>query len=55
MSITFMKGCVFMPRFNGTGPNGEGPLTGRGLGQCNTLSGCPGPSVKYLCTIHMVE
>ena len=36
MSITLMKGCVFMPRFNGTGPNGEGPLTGRGLGQCNT-------------------
>jgi len=20
---------------NGTGPNGEGPLTGRGLGNCN--------------------
>jgi hypothetical protein len=24
-----------MPRFNGTGPNGQGPMTGRGLGICN--------------------
>ena len=23
-----------MPRFNGTGPNGQGPLTGRGFGPC---------------------
>lgn len=23
-----------MPRFNGTGPRGEGPLTGRGIGHC---------------------
>ena len=23
-----------MPRFDGTGPNGEGPMTGRGLGPC---------------------
>ncbi len=23
-----------MPRFNGTGPMGQGPLTGRGLGPC---------------------
>ncbi len=25
-----------MPRGDGTGPRGEGPLTGRGLGPCNT-------------------
>lgn len=24
-----------MPRFDGTGPQGKGPMTGRGLGQCN--------------------
>ncbi|HKK96399.1 MAG TPA: DUF5320 domain-containing protein [Anaerovoracaceae bacterium] len=24
-----------MPRFDKTGPRGEGPMTGRGLGQCN--------------------
>ncbi len=23
-----------MPRFDGTGPNGKGPLTGRGRGSC---------------------
>ncbi len=23
-----------MPRFDGTGPLGSGPLTGRGLGEC---------------------
>ena len=25
-----------MPRFDGTGPEGRGPLTGRGFGDCNT-------------------
>ena len=24
-----------MPRFNGTGPSGMGPMTGRGLGPCS--------------------
>jgi len=24
-----------MPRFDGTGPEGQGKLTGRGLGNCN--------------------
>jgi len=24
-----------MPRFNGTGPCGQGPMTGRGMGPCN--------------------
>lgn len=28
-----------MPNFDQTGPNGEGPLTGRGLGDCNTPRG----------------
>lgn len=23
-----------MPKFDGTGPRGEGPMTGRGFGQC---------------------
>ncbi len=23
-----------MPNFNGTGPRGEGPMTGRGMGPC---------------------
>ena len=25
-----------MPNKNGTGPNGQGPKTGRGLGNCST-------------------
>ena len=25
-----------MPRLDGTGPNGEGSKTGRGLGDCNS-------------------
>ena len=24
-----------MPRFDGTGPDGKGPMTGRGLGKCS--------------------
>ena len=28
-----------MPRGDGTGPNGKGPRTGRGLGSCSTKSG----------------
>jgi hypothetical protein len=27
-----------MPRMNGTGPEGEGPKTGRGLGKCKKTS-----------------
>jgi len=27
-----------MPRMDGTGPNGQGPMTGRGFGACNTKS-----------------
>ncbi len=28
-----------MPRLNGTGPNGMGPLTGRGMGNCTGARG----------------
>jgi hypothetical protein len=28
-----------MPRFDGTGPMGQGPMTGRGMGPCNTSMG----------------
>jgi hypothetical protein len=27
-----------MPKLNGTGPEGNGPKTGRGLGRCNKKS-----------------
>ena len=33
--LTYVKnGGVIMPRRNGTGPNGYGPLTGRRMGLC---------------------
>jgi hypothetical protein len=32
-----------MPRFNGTGPSGKGPSTGRGLGNCSEKSYAKGP------------
>ena len=28
-----------MPRFDGTGPQGAGPITGRGLGPCGAGAG----------------
>ena len=28
-----------MPGFDGTGPNGMGPMTGRGMGSCNPSNG----------------
>ena len=28
-----------MPRFDGTGPQGQGPLTGRGSGPCSPQNG----------------
>lgn len=32
-----------MPRLDGTGPRGQGPRTGRGLGNCQGIAGqfCP--------------
>jgi len=40
-----------MPRFDGTGPNGEGPMTGRGRGYCvlarNGARGARGRLVGY--------
>lgn len=32
----YPKGGYSMPARNGSGPEGRGPLTGRGLGYCNT-------------------
>lgn len=29
-----------MPRFDGTGPNGAGPMTGRGFGPCGVGGRC---------------
>lgn len=29
-----------MPGFDGTGPNGQGPRTGRGMGNCDHGQGC---------------
>jgi len=34
-------GLINMPRFDGTGPSGKGPLTGRGLGSCNSETEVP--------------
>lgn len=31
-----------MPRFDGTGPNGQGPRTGRGMGPCGGGMRCGG-------------
>ncbi|HPN67624.1 MAG TPA: DUF5320 domain-containing protein [bacterium] len=28
-----------MPNYDGTGPNGNGPMTGRGMGNCGTRGG----------------
>ena len=37
--------CNKMPRFNGTGPLGQGPLTGRGMGYC--MMNLPAPGTNY--------
>ena len=29
-----------MPRYDKTGPQGKGPLTGRGLGECDGVKDC---------------
>lgn len=34
-----------MPRFNGTGPGGMGPMTGRGRGYCNPSQAAYGPGM----------
>lgn len=31
-----------MPKFDGTGPMGQGPMTGRGLGNCGMRRFCRG-------------
>ena len=30
-----------MPRLDGTGPRGQGPKTGRGMGNCSRCALCP--------------
>ena len=32
-----------MPRGDGTGPQGQGPKTGRGMGKCDPQDGTPVP------------
>ena len=32
-------GVIYMPRFDGTGPYGQGPMTGRGMGPCGRGQG----------------
>jgi hypothetical protein len=34
-----------MPRFDGTGPMGQGPMTGRGMGYCAVPLSQPAPAV----------
>jgi hypothetical protein len=34
LSISLRKEVTYMPAFDGTGPRGLGPMTGRGLGPC---------------------
>lgn len=36
-----------MPRFDGTGPRGEGPLTGRGQGYCAVSKPASGEPYGY--------
>jgi hypothetical protein len=36
-----------MPAFDGTGPLGQGPMTGRGLGYCSNGYGVVYPRVGY--------
>ena len=37
-----------MPHHNGTGPGGEGPMTGRGLGYCAIALSTPQEELDYL-------
>jgi len=39
-----------MPRFDGTGPDGRGPLTGRGMGNCR--GGGRGRGCRYNCPFY---
>ncbi len=36
-----------MPGFNGRGPRGEGPMTGRKAGSCNATDGTPRSNESY--------
>lgn len=34
MVLLIKRGVIYIPNRNGTGPEGDGPRTGRGLGPC---------------------
>lgn len=34
MTYVYNKGGMIMPRGDGTGPTGHGPMTGKGMGYC---------------------
>ena len=38
-----------MPRFDGTGPNGNGPLSGRGMGRCQQSGGFGRGNGRGIC------
>ena len=52
-----------MPKFDGTGPSGKGPMTGRGSGYCVIPLNTTGEELEYLKNqekvlrdqLHMVE
>ena len=37
-----------MPKFDGTGPNGKGPMTGRGSGYCVVLLNTTEKELEFL-------
>ena len=46
-AVDFKRKEVFnMPGFNGTGPAGMGPMTGRGRGYCNPSQTAYGPATE---------
>ena len=47
-AVDFKREEVFhMPRFDGTGPAGMGPMTGWGRGYCNTSQAAYGPAPAW--------
>ena len=46
ISYNTRKEVRTMPRHDGTGPMGHGPLTGRGMGPCACAHGFPGPHAR---------
>jgi len=42
------QGGFIMPKLDGTGPQGKGPMTGAGSGDCIIALNTPREEVKYL-------